>query len=331
MSVDVSEMVGNDAVVTLGEPERAELEALARDLLRSAPSRIDTTEWVERARDLSTLLPARLRRTLRRFTRDAGPDAMLLLRNLPGHPDGLPDTPLAAGSVQRTATVPAAALALVSLGLGELVSFREEKQGALVHDVVPVPGMEEYQGNAGSVALNMHTENAFHPFRPDFVGLMCLRNDHADIAGLRVASVRRALPLLDDADRALLHQPRYVTAAPASFGEGQGLPEAVGVLSGSPDDPDITVDFTSTTPLDDEAAAALARLRTAIDRVTTTLILAPGDLAFVDNRLALHGRNSFQPRYDGRDRWLQRAFVHRDLRRSRALRPADGPVVHGTP
>jgi L-asparagine oxygenase len=36
----------------------------------------------------------------------------------------------------------------------------------------------------------------------------------------------------------------------------------------------------------------------------------------IDNSTTVHGRNGFQPRYDGRDRWLQRMFVVRSLRGS---------------
>jgi L-asparagine oxygenase len=33
----------------------------------------------------------------------------------------------------------------------------------------------------------------------------------------------------------------------------------------------------------------------------------------IDNTAAVHGRSPFSPRYDGTDRWLQRAFVVANL------------------
>ncbi|GAQ60052.1 L-asparagine oxygenase [Streptomyces scabiei] len=45
------------------------------------------------------------------------------------------------------------------------------------------------------------------------------------------------------------------------------------------------------------------------------------------HRITLHGRSAFTPRYDGRDRWLQRTFAFSDLRRSRDHRPGDGTVL----
>ncbi len=322
----------DDPTLSLDDAEREELTALAEELAGAAPRLIDDSRWVDTARTLSGGLPLRVRNRLRRFAWDPGADAMLLLRNLPQHvPGTTPATPSVAGSVQRGTTVPAAALVLVGMALGEVVAFDKEKSGALVQDVVPVPGMETFQGNAGSIKLNMHTENAFHPLRPDFVGLMCLRNDHENVAKLRISSVRRIVPLLPEPVRRVLHEPRFTIAAPASFNMPPGSEEPRGVLSGSADDPDLTVDFSSTTALDDTAADALLLLEKAVEHSYRELLLAPGDLALVDNRMALHGRNAFQPRYDGADRWLQRIFVHLDHRRSRGSRPHNGQVLRSAP
>jgi L-asparagine oxygenase len=56
-------------------------------------------------------------------------------------------------------------------------------------------------------------------------------------------------------------------------------------------------------------------------------VLEPGDMVFVDNRLVVHGRIAFWPRYDGTDRWLHRIFVHLDNRRSRSRRVGNGAVL----
>ena len=53
----------------------------------------------------------------------------------------------------------------------------------------------------------------------------------------------------------------------------------------------------------------------------------PGDLLIVDNHGALHGRTPFSRRGDGRDRWLLRTFVARDLARSAKDRPGNGRIV----
>ncbi|HEX6339813.1 clavaminate synthase family protein [Umezawaea sp.] len=311
----------------LTKSDRQVVRRLAASLTIEPDAAIDTAEWVDQARELSNQLPLGLREALRQFRRDPGAEGVLLVRGLPVMgPDAVP-TPNVAGSVQRRPTEPASALVLACSQIGDVVAFRQEKGGALVQDVVPVPGKEDFQGNAGSVTLKMHTENAFHEHSPDFVALICLRNDHDNVAGLRTASVRRAVELLPDQIREVLGQPRFVTSPPPSFGDTVPSAGPRPVLEGDPEDPNIRVDFAATDPVDVVAATALDQLREALDQVRRTFILQPGDLAVVDNRLALHGRTSFHPRYDGQDRWLQRAYVQLDPRRSRPARAGGGDVL----
>ncbi|MEW1656677.1 MULTISPECIES: clavaminate synthase family protein [unclassified Streptomyces] len=307
--------------------ETAAAERVAGQLSDRPPALVDEPAWVASARDLWEDLPVRLRRTLRAFRRDPGPGGALLVRGLPVAAPALGGTPLAEGSVQRTATVPASMLVLAACGLGDPAAFRPEKTGALVQDVVPVPGREEFQGNAGSVLLTFHTENAFHPHRPDFVMLLCLRADPDGRAGLRTACVREVLPLLDERTRAVLRLPEFRTAPPPSFGAADGPAAPHPVLTGAPEDPDLRVDLAATEPLTDRAAAALAELQRLFERTARTAVLEPGDLAVVDNRITVHGRTAFSPRFDGTDRWLQRTFALADLRRSRAHRAGDGYVL----
>jgi hypothetical protein len=42
--------------------------------------------------------------------------------------------------------------------------------------------------------------------------------------------------------------------------------------------------------------------------------LGPGDLLVIDNKRCAHARSSYAARFDGHDRWLQRAYVRRDIR-----------------
>ncbi|WP_049575336.1 TauD/TfdA family dioxygenase [Streptomyces sp. SBT349] len=306
--------------------ERREIATLAAELAVGAPALVDDPRWVARARGLSCRLPERAREALRRYRHDPGPDGILILRNLPVDETVLPPTPNEPDSVERAATVPAAVAVLVTLQLGEIAAYRDEKSGALVQNVVPVPGREESQSNAGSIPLELHIENAFHPRRPDYVGLLCLRSDHSGTGGTLVSSIRRTLPLLSAETVEVLSGERFTTSPPPSFhGSGATAPHAV--LVGDPADPDVKVDFHATHPHDEAAKFALERLRTAFLEAATVLTLRPGEMAFVDNRIAIHGRTAYAPRYDGRDRWLHRTFVHVDHRRTRPYRPGDGSVL----
>lgn len=315
----------NDIEFVLTDAERVRVEAVARKLAGTPPRAIDEPQWIADCRAASADLPTRVRQRLQKFRHDPGQSGALLVRNLPGAAER--PTPVEPGSVERLATVGAAVIAMLSMHLGEMIAYRNEKSGALVQNVVPVPGMEEQQSNAGSTRLAMHVENAFHPHRPDYVGLFCVRADHDRVAGLLLSCIRKAVGTLPAGIRSVLAEPRFTTQAPPSFGADGDSAPLHAVLTGEPADPDVQVDFHATFGNDDEAKNALEVLHDAITAVAETLLLQPGDLALVDNRMTLHGRTLFTPRYDGNDRWLHRTFVHLDHRRSRALRTQTGHVL----
>lgn len=277
-----------------------------------------------RSADLPTGLAAAVR-VFRSCTPRSG---ALLVRGLECLAEDRP-TPLVPGSYEEQMSLGAAATLLVATALGEPVSFRGEKSGALVHNVVPVPGREAEQSNAGSAtALKMHVENAFHEHRPDHIVLACVRSDPTGHAGLRVSSIGNAIGDLPEEAVAALRRCQYLTERPPSFGGGRPVEHAV--LSGDPHDPNVCVDFAATSAAPDvpEVTEPLRLLEEAIEAHTETLRLSVGDLAVVDNRVALHGRTSFRPRFDGTDRWLHRVYVSLDARRTRGARLGDSFVIH---
>jgi L-asparagine oxygenase len=318
---------GSPFAFVLTAVERHELATLAEELVITGPGLVDDPAWLEHARRLGCRLPLRIREVLRRFRHDPGPQGTLVFGGLPVDPTSLPATPRVAESAQRTATAPAAIIVLIAAQLGEVVAYRDEKAGALVQDVLAVPGLEQSQSNAGSVPLHMHVENAFHDARPDYVGLLCLRSDQARHATTLVASIRRVAGGLSAADRRVLGQPRFATAPPPSFVRGDAA-AAHPVLLGCPDDPDVRLDLNATRALDCDAGHALERLRAALASAAVRLVLRSGDMALLDNRVVLHGRSRFSPRYDGLDRWLHRVYVQLDNRRSRPFRAGAGAVLN---
>ena len=73
-----------------------------------------------------------------------------------------------------------------------------------------------------------------------------------------------------------------------------------------------------------DAERALTELSAAVERHQRSVILEAGDLLVIDNGLVVHGRSPFPARYDGTDRWLQRAFVVADLA---SISERDGRVL----
>ncbi|MFI8875543.1 TauD/TfdA family dioxygenase [Streptomyces sp. NPDC055243] len=331
MTPDTTQSTAVAADWSLDPADAGAYERVARTLCTGGHGHVDNPEWVARARDAWEDVPLPLRRAVRRFRRHSGPNGTLVIGGFPVDQAALPTTPTVPGSVQRRPTVPAAVLTMVACGLGEPLAYLAEKSGALVQDVVPVPGQESFHGNAGSVPLSFHTENGFHPHPPDYVVFLCLRADHDRHAGMRVAGIRQALPRLTRASRQALFAAEFITTPPPSFGPDAAASEPEveprPVLSGAVEDPDIRMAQLVTSPLTPRAAAALTEFGRACEATARTLRLTPGDLVIIDNRVTVHGRTAFHPRYDGADRWLQRTYVTTDLRRSRDHRPDDDHVL----
>ena len=165
-----------------------------------------------------------------------------------------------------------------------------------------------------------HTEAAFHPHRPRYLLLICLRGDPSAITTL--SSIHEVLPLLSDTTREALFEPRFRTAVDESYLHGRRnvLGAAMPVLSGDRELPTMVFDADLMVGTDAAADDALRELASAVEALQTGVALEAGDLLVVDNAVAVHGRTPYSPRFDGTDRWLQRAFVVSDLRPSAAER-----------
>lgn len=309
--------------ITLSDDER---EALRRSASRLATDVRDAdldSQTLLRAVELDGRhLPRRIAEALIDFRRHSNEYATLVFKNMPSD-HGLVPTP-AGGKLGAWQAAPVSTMAqlLVMSWLGDVIAYSDEKDGALVQDIVPRRGDESRQENSGSVFLEMHTEDGFHPFKPDHLSLLCLRSDHERAAFTLTASIARALPLLSSACIEVLREPLYRIRYASSFGDA-GNPRycrALPVLSGSVQQPELCVDFHAMEGLSEDAAWALDQLRQAMTEVMAGAVLEPGDLIIVDNRAAVHARTAFTPRYDGTDRWLRRCFTVADLSRSRAAR-----------
>ena len=79
----------------------------------------------------------------------------------------------------------------------------------------------------------------------------------------------------------------------------------------------------------DREQQALDSFAAALNSALSSVVLRPGDICFIDNYRAVHGRKAFRARFDANDRWLRRLNMTRDLRRSRSHRvSADSRVIY---
>jgi len=210
--------------------------------------------------------------------------------------------------------------------LGQPVGYEPEHGGDLVQNLVPTKHQADRQVSTSSnVTLMFHTEAAFHPHRPRYLLLFCLRGDANAVTTL--ASIDELLPRLPPDVVGTLWEPRFRTAVDESYLHGRtnvlGAPAPV--LFGNRHRPSMVFDADLMVGADHEAEHALTTLSAAIDAHHTGLVLQAGDLLVVDNDRAVHGRSPYRPRWDGYDRWVQRSMAVADLAPSAADR--NGRVI----
>lgn len=203
--------------------------------------------------------------------------------------------------------------------LGDPFGFETQQEGKLIHDIVPIKGMEYYQAGCSSLGqLSFHTEDAFHPHRGEYLVFNCLKNPSD--RGTSCVSVNQLK--IPSEIKALLLQKRFYTLPDNTHGTADGEKEFHGILFGNPQTPYIRLDpdFCHARENDAQASHALEYIIAEINDKMTDISLLPGDFCFIDNFKCVHGRKPFVASFDGNDRWLKRLNVTTDLKKSAAYR-----------
>jgi L-asparagine oxygenase len=259
--------------------------------------------------------PEHVRATFSAFRSAPSVSGALLVRGLPlGQ---LPATPPSPDSILEKDRNTETLLLAAASGLGFPVGYAPEHGGDLVQNIVPVLSTTDRQVSTSSkVRLEFHTEAAFHPHRPRYLLLLCLRGDPA--AATTLSSIREAVSHLAPQHLAVLREPRFATGVDESYlgYRSEALGSPFPALAGGAGGESVCFDGDLMQGLDPEAVQALEGLRSALDAVQRAIVLETGDLLVIDNHVAVHGRSPFTPRFDGTDRWLQRSFVLDALDRS---------------
>ncbi len=205
--------------------------------------------------------------------------------------------------------------------IGDMIAYEAEGYGKLFQDIVPMQNMAKNQTSLGSdIELEIHTEQAFSALRPDILSLACLRGDEK--AYTYILPVKSVIENLTPFEIQMLREPLWITGVDLSF-KLHGKPFLEGdirgpmpILSGPEDDPRLLFDqdlMMGTTPEADDMVKKIVEI---YYKHRIAHCLQPGEIIFVDNRRAVHGRSSFSPKYDGYDRFLVRCFATLDYEKS---------------
>ncbi|MFY1652858.1 arginine beta-hydroxylase, Fe(II)/alpha-ketoglutarate-dependent [Solwaraspora sp. WMMB762] len=339
--------------LALTPQENAEFAPMLAELV-AAYDTIEDPELIRRAPVLALQLPARLLTFLEEY-RLGEPSAVCLISGLDVDEKALGPTPEHWRDSQHGSRAFPLEIFFLLCGsrLGDVFGWATQQDGRIMHDVLPIKGHENYEIGSNSLQhLSWHTEDAFHPCRGDYVALMCLKNPD---------DVETVICDAGDLDWSMLDTEALFEAEFTQMPDNSHRPENTAVSTGDPvidrlrkrsfaliqswnddpvkrpvlfgdrQDPYMALDpyHMKTEGWSGRSAKAFDGLCEQIEAHMRGVALRPGDLVFVDNFRAVHGRKSFRARYDGTDRWLKRLNITRNLRGSRAWRPApDNRIIY---
>lgn len=323
MSATTVETTAAPQTLALIDVPDAVRDTLGRELAAEPDPTVDTDRTMARYHQIFAGLPLEQLQRILDFGRHNETPGVGYVRNLPVDAE-LPATPAKGGPALDKKTFVAEGVLLGLSGLlGEPVGFLTEKNGQLVHDVIPVEGGAKSQTNQGStVFLNFHNDivhdavGRYDVSNPDFLVLSCLRADHEGVAATHYADARDIARALDSRTLELLRSPLFRLNAPGSYvrdvaGGREVLSDPVAMISGPEQFPEISSSANGVRAMTTAAEAALDRLQAACRETAHRVFLRPGEALLINNRKGLHARTAFTARYDGADRWLQRTYVRR--------------------
>ena len=301
-------MICHADVPVVSARSASDWEAMIRAASNTATADFDFARTAAHAR---RLLPAVIHDSLIDFADDGNPSGAVLFRGLPI--GAVPATPHSRDGVAKPNPTSEFLLLSIARSLGQPVGYLPEHGGAIIQNLFPIASTANLQVSTSSnVDLFFHTETAFHPHRPRYLLLLCLRGDPA--AQTTLCALDAVIGEFSASEIAVLGQRRFRTGVDASFGGSSNDPgDTIAVLSGSPKNPAFVFDADLMIGIDHESDRILQKLSTLISERATSVVLEAGDLFVIDNHRAVHGRSPFAARFDGTDRWLQRTLVVGDL------------------
>lgn len=247
----------------------------------------------------------------------------LYVVNLPC-PTALPPTPVHNRTWMPTTFDGLSELIMMvfSVGLGHPISYLDQRDGNVFHDVFPTRvNAEAVSSQSSRSALGFHTEMFFDPSPPEYLMLHCLRS------GAAATRARTGIAALDDIEQRLsenlfgeLHRRAYAIDLARLHGSyvHNGLPieedhpRPVIPIVNPADRAPFRFEPVLMTPVGTSAAEAMHRVEQLAAATAVEGTLHEGGLLLLDNRRAAHSRSSFVTHFDGRDRWLRRVMVGTD-------------------
>lgn len=299
----------------------------------SALSHLEPEDEITLAQELAEkYLPPSFKERCQRFNQPNG-SSYIYIVGLPQDPQ-LPPTPSngMSSASKKTRVSELVLLGLVAFAFdAEVFSYREQKEGELIQQVVPIKGQEFTNSNASITNFGWHSDDALIPrsLRAEGIALNTLRNQQTATYYAPVDEIVAELGKMNPRHLEVLRQNRFRVRTPESFNVYKGKviqSEPRPLITRGQSGTEIALATYNVEPAerdDIEAQMAILALRLVLERpsVAKSFVLKPGEALIISNLKGLHARNSIFG-----DRWLQRCYFRKDLSDLRATTNTEGRV-----
>lgn len=322
-------------ILKVQEDEKELLIILADKYKHVCPSK-NPEKFTYYAKKLSKKLPENIKTQLDHFKSNGHVNGALLIQNLP-YKNNI-ETPKNNKKHIGQTTILARVQAIFNQYLGEMVSYEAEGDGYLFQDMVPNKKLKHTQTSLGSnVELELHTEQAFSDYRPDYLSLACIKGDSC--AYTYFLHVSQIVEQLHPSKIHFLQQKNWKIGVDMSFalnGCDFAIRGPMSILNKNEEDCfdlfyeemdeennkndnlimqkfDLVFDQDLMVGENDEANNLIEEIIDIYFKHRDGHVLQPGEILILNNNKVVHGRSPFQPLFDGNDRFIVRSFILNDL------------------
>lgn len=254
--------------------------------------------------ELCSIIDGKLRDLMISYAQQPLSMPAVVVRGLPTD-QYLPDTPFYTGDIISKPLLTELVLLSVVNNLGVPIGFKSEYNGAIIHNISPKIESSDTKSSSGAKEpMGMHSDFAFSDNRPEWLILMCLRNN--DNIPTRVAIVNEICKQLTLEEVEVLKSQKFKIFPPDSSLVVE--PRIDSILSVVDNNFISRFNKDKCIGTDNISNAVLNKFAAIAEDKGIDILLEPGDVLIFNNKLMLHSRKSFEARYDGSDRWLQRVY-----------------------
>ena len=204
----------------------------------------------------------------------------------------------------------------ISCILGEPISYIQESDKYVINNIFPLQQRaKQISSSSSETELQLHTENAFHKYPPDYVILGCLRQDSQCQAITYLSFIDDIVTNLTSNQILYLQKENYNFLSDYTEnakGAKVDIQMHAPILTGDKSHFYFKFDPDFMQANNDNSQRLLDSVVDEAWRVAIPIKLEARDILIIDNNITAHARSKFQALYDGNDRWIQRLFVKKD-------------------